>query len=116
MRLRSGVTLSGTHSVTGVAQRGAEHRVGNAGIAGSRVENDLARRQLPAGQPLEDHPPGRPILDRPAGVPELGLSVQLDAGHVALDPAQANERSVTDEVDRSTGLTPCVTEGIDMCD
>ena len=55
--------------------------------------------ELPGGDPFLDHPQRRPILHRAAGVLPLGLRVQLDARQVALDPAQANERRVADEVD-----------------
>ena len=87
------------------AERGAEHRVGNAGVARGRVEQGLARRQRAAGQPLEHHPPRRPILHGPARVGELRLAVELDAGLVQLDPVEPDERSAPDQVEQRRGAT-----------
>ena len=48
------------------------------------------------------HPAGGPILDGPTRVPELGLSVQFDAGKVALDSTQPDERSATHKVEQGS--------------
>ena len=100
MRLRSGVTFSGTHSVTLIAQRRADHRVGDAGVAGGGVEDHLPGRELrPTRSPSWIIRSAGPVLHRAAGVLPLGFRVQLDAGHVALDAPQADERRVADQVD-----------------
>ena len=83
-----------------VTARRADHRVGDAGVAGGRVEDDPALLEAAGAFALEDHPQCGAILDRAARVLPLGLGVQLHAGgHIAFEAAQAHERRVADQVD-----------------
>ena len=74
------------------AARGAEHGVGDAGIAGRRVEQRCGRCiKRPGPFALEHHGQGGAVLDRPARVLRFELGVNLDAGP-GLEPPQAQQR------------------------
>ena len=76
-------------------QRGADHRVGNPGVARRGVEQSLAGTERARADALEDHVAGGAVLDRAARIARFELAVQLEAGHVALD-----------RVSRTSGVLP----------
>ena len=49
MSLRALLTFDGITSATRIAERGAEERVGDAGVAAGRVDQDLVRREPAVG-------------------------------------------------------------------
>ena len=57
------------------AERGAEERVGDAGVAARRVDEDLVAREPPVGQRVLDHAERGAVLHAAAGVRELELRV-----------------------------------------
>ena len=99
MSLRALLTFDGMTRRTRIAERGAEDRVGDAGVAARRVDEDLVARQPAVRQRVEHHPERGAVLDAAAGVRELELRPHLDVGHVAVDLPQAHERRVADGVD-----------------
>ena len=61
-----------------VAQRPADQRVGDAGVAAGGVDDLLVPGQPARGDGVLDHPVGGAILHRPARVHELALGPDLD--------------------------------------
>src|SRR5262249_44899412 len=79
-----------------VAQRRADHRIGHAGVAAGRVDEDLFAREPAVGDGVADHLQRRPIFDRATGIAPFALAPQLDAGQAGLEASQAHERRVPD--------------------
>jgi len=77
-----------------VALDGPDEGVGDTGIAGGGVEDDLAGFQGPRFLSLLDHVEGGPGLHGPPGVMPLRLGVNLHAGFVLQDIADGEERGV----------------------
>jgi hypothetical protein len=80
MRLRSGVTFSGTHSVTLIVHRRADHRVGDAGVAGCRVKNDFAGDKLSDAMPSWIMRSAGRSFTEPPGFFHSAFAYKLDAG------------------------------------
>jgi hypothetical protein len=76
--------------------RGAEHRVGDAGVARRRVEQDAIAVELALPLALENHRERGAVLDRSAGILRLELRVDLDAWP-RLEAAQADEWRPADQ-------------------
>jgi hypothetical protein len=76
----------------------ADHRVRDASVAGSRVENGAIRRQRARRLAVEDHAGRRAILDRAAGVLPLGFGPKLHTGRLALEALQPDERGAANQV------------------
>ena len=57
----------------------ADHGDGDAGVAGRRLEDGLARREVAALLGPGDHAERRPVLDGPARVAPLQLAENVDA-------------------------------------
>jgi hypothetical protein len=91
IRFRSGVTFSGTHS--------ADHRVGDAGVPGGGVEQDLVAGERARLLAVGNHPRRRAILHRAARITPLGLGVELDVAETRLETRQPDEWGVSDQVD-----------------
>ena len=83
-----------------VAQRRADHRQRDAGVAAGGVEDDLVRRQQAALDAVAHHHQRWPILDRAAGIEALQLGLQHDVfRQVRGDALQPGQRSVADEIE-----------------
>ena len=79
-----------------IPARRADHRVGNAGIAGGRIEQDPVPAQRSGTFTLSNHRRRRAILHRSAGVMAFQLRVELDAG-TDLEAPQADEGRAPDK-------------------
>ena len=88
MFLRSGGDVGGHAEGDGEAERGAEHGVGDAGVAAGGVEQAAASALVELSRPRfsasSDDGGGGAVLDGAAGVGPLGLAEDLDAGQVAV--------------------------------
>ena len=82
-----------------VAARGADHRVGDAGVPGGGVEQDLVAGQRARLLAVGNHPRRRAVLHRPARIAPLRLGVELDVAETRLETRQPDERGVSDQVD-----------------
>ena len=91
------------HERDRVAERAADERVGDARVAGGRVDDLLAGLELLRADRVLDHLVARAVLDGAARVEELALGPELDAGGLALEGLQADDRRVTDEVGDALG-------------
>ena len=80
-------------------RRRANHRVGDAGVAGRGVEDDLVARQLSGPLAVRNHPRGGPVLDRSPGILPLGLRVKLDIPQTHLEARQADQWRISNQVD-----------------
>ena len=100
-----------------VAARGADHRVGDAGVARRGVEQDLVARQRARPLAVGNHPRRRPVLHRAARVLPLGLGVELDVAQARLEARQPDQRRISDQIDdgRDVRGSPGVTTGISDC-
>src|SRR4029079_8248497 len=83
----------------GVAARGADHRVGDAGIAGCRVEHRASRAEQALPLAVENHGGRSAGLHGASGVLRLSFGVQLDAAVSALEASQPEQRGVADEIE-----------------
>ena len=86
-----------------IAARRADHRVGDAGVARRRVEDDLVARQRARPLAVGNHPGRRPILHRAAGILPLGLGVELDVAQTRLEARQADQGRIADQIDDGGG-------------
>ena len=97
------MTFDGTHSLTGKSARRADHGVGDAGVAGRRVEQHLAGRSAPERSALRAPCcAAGAILHGPAGIEPFGLAVQLDAVEAGLECAAAGSAACC-----RSGRAPC---------
>ena len=77
------------HKLHGVAERRPDHGIGNPGIAGGRVYNDLLSSEFLFPYSFLDHVPSRAVLDATSGVGKLGLSQDFDLAILAKPVGQA---------------------------
>ena len=104
LALGAGVSREG--ELDAVAALGADHGVGDAGVAAGGVDQDLVLRQQPAPLAVQDHRHRRAVLDAAAGVVPLGLGKHLDA-HAGLGhPAERQQRRVADQFENGPRLKP----------
>ena len=80
-----------------IAQRAADHRVGDTCVAGARIQDRTLARKTAIENRTEQHPEHRTILDRPAGVEILDLGVDLDAWLVEAGQDDGHQRRIADE-------------------
>src|SRR5262249_29600642 len=80
----------------GIPQRGADHRVRNPRIPTRRIDDRLARSELPASQPSLNQAQRGTVLHRPARIAPFGLGVEFDIGEFASHSLQAEQWCVTD--------------------
>ena len=78
-----------------VAAGRAQQSVGDAGVAGGGVQNNLAGGELPAALAFQNHVERRAVFDRAAGVEPLRLEVELHLRELAPHPRHAQQRRVT---------------------
>ncbi len=90
----------GHHDHRAVAQRVADERKPDAGVAGGALDDRAARAQEAAALGVAHDPQRRPVLDRLAGVEELGLAEDRAAG-LLRGPSQQDQRRVADQVDEA---------------
>ncbi len=78
-------------------QARAQPRVGDAGVAGGRVEQDLVPGELAGLQGVLDDVEARAVLDRPAGIGPFRLGHDLDAvAELGKSEAHVEEGGVPD--------------------
>ena len=77
-----------------IALRGAHHREPDAGIAGRRLDDRLARAQLAASFRRLDHAEREPVLDRAHRVE--GLELHVDVNAVGREAIEADDRRAAD--------------------
>ncbi len=78
--LRSRLTFDGHHELDRIAERRADHRQRDPGVARGRIDDRLAGPQLAAFEPDLDHVARGAVLDRAAGVEALELGEDPHAG------------------------------------
>ena len=71
------------HELHLVPAVGADHGVGDAGVAAGGIENRAARGSAAGALAIENHIQRRAVFHRSAGVEVLGLGEDLDAGEFA---------------------------------
>ena len=99
-----------------VAARGADHRVGDAGVARRRVEDRLARRQQRRrARPSRIMRSGGAVLDRPARVLPLGLGVQLDARQTSRSKRRSRRSGVLPTRSVTASVTPSSSGVLVVC-
>ena len=99
-----------------VAARGAEHRVGDAGVARGRIDDGFPGTECAASLSVQDHRGCRPVLHRAAGIHPLGLGKELDLpGEVAADAQELQKRSVADAFKRSSALHRQQNISLELC-
>ena len=100
MRLRSVGGVGRQAQLDLVAAVGADHGVGDAGVAAGGIENDAAMIQLAGALAVEHHIQRCAVFDRAAGVEVLGLAEDLDIGKLAGNLVQAHQRRVADGLEQ----------------
>src|SRR5690606_39895034 len=80
------------------AQRIADQRQPDAGIAGGAFDDGAPGAQGAALDRVLDDVEGRAVPDRTAGSHEFGLAVEYAAGHFRRPP-EADQRGIADAVD-----------------
>ena len=96
--------VAGENQLDLVAAIGADHGVGDAGIAAGGIENGPVVVQFAGALAIEHHVEGGPVLDAAAGVEILGLAVDFDAGELALNLFQAQQGRITDGREQRLGF------------
>ena len=79
-----------------VAACRADHGIGDTGIAAGGIEDDVLGAKAAGALAIQDHVEARPILDRSAGIEVFGFGVDGDAGDLAGDLIQTQQRRVAD--------------------
>src|SRR6185369_10497215 len=82
-----------------VGERGADHGVGDAGIAAGGVDDALTRSQRSASKAGLDHAESWAVFDRTARVEPFRLGGKLDIGEVAADALQPKQGRVANAVE-----------------
>ena len=88
------------HDHRAVAERVADQRQADAGVAGGALDDRAARAQQAAALGVAHDPQRRPVLDRLAGVEELGLAEDRAAG-LLRGPPQQDQGRVADQIDEA---------------
>ena len=96
-RLALGADVAGHHQLDPVSLGPAEQGVSDTGVARGRVDDRLVVGQRSAALAVLDHRERGAVLDRPARIEPLGLGVDLHAGELALEHADAQQRRVAHE-------------------
>ena len=78
------------HQFDFVTQRRAQHRVGDAGIARSRIEDDFIGRQSAAFEAALHHIKSGAIFDAARRIHVFGFGIDLDMTQMAGDVVEAN--------------------------
>src|SRR5690606_25713117 len=87
----------GDHDHGAEAERVADHRQPDPGIAGGSLDDDAAGPETAVLECVPDDVPGRAILDRLAGIHELALAEDGAAGFLRRT-LQPDERGVADRL------------------
>ena len=82
-----------------IAERGADHGVGDAGVAAGRVEDYFAGAQVAGAFAGADHGIGGAVFHGAAGIEPFGFGVKFHVGEGGGDAFEAKERSVADAVE-----------------
>ena len=90
----------GKAELDAVAERGADHGVGDSGVAAGRVENYFAGAQLAGAFAFANHGIGGAILHGAAGIEPFRFGVKFDVGEAGDDALEAQERRVADAVEQ----------------
>ena len=89
-----------------VSAVGADHGVGDAGIAAGGVEDRAGVVELAGAFAVEDHVGGGAVLDGAAGVEVFGLGEDLDTGEFGGNLVETQEWGVADGREQGLGLGP----------
>ena len=85
------------------SERAAEHRVGDAGVAGGRLEDRFSGGQPPRGESGEKHRPHRTVLDAAARVQVLGFGEQTKPRNVRADARELEKGRPAHGVEQADG-------------
>jgi hypothetical protein len=97
MRLRSMEALAGRHQLHPIAAIGADHGVGDAGVAAGGIEEDVrAWFSLPERSPSSTMLSAARSLTEPPGLKYSALAKISTPGNSRRDPVQAQQRRVAD--------------------
>ena len=78
------------------AERSAEHRIRNPGVARRRIQQPFAAREAACGDGLDQHARDRPVLDRAAGVDALQFGEQAGIGRHLAHQIDLHQRGMAD--------------------
>ena len=100
--LRSTLTLLRHHQLDRIAERGADHRERDAGVAGGRVEDGLARTQQAAARCRRAiiFSAGRSFTEPPGLKPSSLAKTRTPGGTPSRERADLDQRRVADQVER----------------
>ena len=79
-----------------IAERRADHSVGNPGVAAGRVKNHLAGPQVPVALADADHRIGRAVFHRTSRIEPLRLGINFDMREFGGEALQAQQGRVAD--------------------
>src|SRR5580704_10570950 len=85
------------HAVT---ERGADHGIGDAGVAAGRVENYFSGAQVAGAFAGADHGIASAVFHGAAGIEPFCFGVKFEVGEAGDDAFEAQERSVADAVEQ----------------
>src|SRR5580704_5823168 len=90
----------GKAELDAVSERGADHGVGDAGVAAGRVEDYFSGPQVAGAFAGANHGITCAVLHGAAGIEPFGFGVKFHVGEAGDDALQAQERSVADAVEQ----------------
>src|SRR5579883_1442907 len=79
----------------GIAERRADHCVGDSRVPARGINDCLALPQLTGGNPALDYAQGRTVLDRSARIEPFGFCEKRYVREVGCNPAEPQERRIT---------------------
>ena len=94
----------GQSEFDGIAERGADHGVGDAGVAAGGVDDGFAGSESAGFQAGLDHAECGAVFDGAAGIEPFGFGGEFDVGELAADAFESQQRRVADAIE--DGL-PC---------
>src|SRR5580704_7244335 len=78
---------------------GGDHGIGDAGVTAGGIEQSFAGGEFSAGASLGYDVGSGTVFDRASGIEPLGFAQDLDAGQIASDAIEAQQRSVANAVE-----------------
>jgi len=82
-----------------IPKRRGNHGVCDPGVSAGRVQNGLARLQLPRALRFANHLQRRTILYRAAGIEPFRLAIKFHIGIIRADSFEAQERRIPDTIE-----------------
>ncbi len=99
-------SVGGQAQPDAIAARGADHGIGNAGVAACGIQNGVLGTEAAGALAIEDHVEAGTVLYRSAGIEVFRLGVDGDAGHLAADLFQAQQWRVANGGQQVLSLGP----------